>query len=540
MNEARQRAVIVATATKWLAIAAALAAPFATDGAQQVALFVLAVIGGVLRIDDRYPWLTVAASVVMVSTTAVAAGMSGGPESLGYAAIFLLAADVAIQRGGGLGALIGGLGALAVAIQLVLQPAPLELSRSGVLALALTPLIGMAFGTVHRDLPITGVVAMRATTRALDELVALSHRLRPGLDRWGVAEAIVSGLRDHSTIEGQRTGTEGPHLLISVDGVLHGVGAPWHRLPLGLEADLDRPRRNRPFRSVPRDDLPSAIAERLEAPRWLVHRIDEASGGGLVLVDARTHPAVLDRLMDTVSTAVLALANSARFEELQSLATDAARARLAADLHDGIAQALTHARFELELAAMQRDDEELRRARRAADAALAEVRRTIGELRDEVPLSEAVERHVATVRSFARVPVDLVVGGEHEPAPETGAEVLRVAQEALSNALRHSGCTRVDVELQLDRDALVLCVTDDGVGIGPDMTAGVGLAAMRERAAALGADLRIRPAPSGGTEVELEVRPGGVGPGARSAAMAGRGGPGGWLRRARRRSDDHG
>ena len=164
------------------------------------------------------------------------------------------------------------------------------LDGSDLYTLALTPLAGLAFGTVHRDLPITGVVAMRATTHALDELVALSSRVRPGLDRWGVAEAVVQGLREDTLVEGESIGLEGPHLLISVDGVLHGVGAPWHRQPLGLDGDLPMTRRTRPFRTVTTDHLPSAVAAHLGHERWLVHRIDPSSGCSRPAKSAQSKP----------------------------------------------------------------------------------------------------------------------------------------------------------------------------------------------------------------------------------------------------------
>lgn len=519
MVDARRRAVMVALGVKWLAIAAGLMAPMATIGVQRIGLFVVAVIGAALRVDDNQQRLTVAGIVILAATAAASAaaavpgaligvGVGGGAQSFAFAAVFLIAADAAVQRGGGLGALVGAAGSGVVVLLIALEPGPLVLSPAELYAYGLTPMAGLAFGTIHRDLPFTGVRALRATTHALDELVALSQRLQPGLDRWAVAEAVVAGLRDSASVDGGRAHTNGPHLLISMDGVLHGVGAPWHRRPLGLMADLPRSRRTRPFRTVTRDALPPAVAQEVTSDRWLLHRIDETSGGGAVLVDGHTHPVVLDRIIETASTATIALANAARFEELQAIATDAARSRLAADLHDGIAQALTHARFELELLSMQQADEggeELQRARSAADAALAEVRRTIGELRDEMPLSEALRHHVETVRSFARVPVELRIEGEHEPEEDTGREVLRLAQEALSNALRHSGCSRVEIEMHLDRDGLLLLVADDGAGIGPDVQAGVGLSSMRDRAEAVGGDLRIGPGVESGTEVELEV-----------------------------------
>ena len=102
MRETRQRAVLVAVAMKWLAIIGGVGAPLVvTSGAQRVALVVVAVIGAVLRADDRYPWLTLIGSVAAASVAVSAAASSGGPSSLAYVAILLIAADTAVQRGGG-------------------------------------------------------------------------------------------------------------------------------------------------------------------------------------------------------------------------------------------------------------------------------------------------------------------------------------------------------------------------------------------------------------------------------------------------------
>lgn len=505
MKRTRRRAVLVATAVKWLLVVAAVAAPIAATGVLRTSLFVVALVGAALRLDERFPQLTFVGTVIMAAAAVGAAAASGGADSYAFVAVFLAAADGGVQRGGGVGAIVGAAAAAGTVGLLALDTGAASITASEVFTLALTPLTGLAFGTVHRDLPITGVVALRATATALDELLALSERVRPGLDRWGVAEAFVGGLHDEADVTDESL--DGPHLFIAVDGVLHGVGPPWDRGPVGLVVDLPRVQRPRPVREVARSSLPSAVAERLDARRWLVHRLDPSTGGGAVLIDARTPPTVVDKQLETVATATIALANSARFERLQRVASDAARTRMASDLHDGVAQSLTHVRLELELLALRAEHagEELERARRATEAALTEVRATIGELREELPLSRSLTRHVETVRSFARVPIGLVVDGDEDPPAATGHEVLRIAQEALANALRHSGCDEVTIELQLLPTRLRLRVTDDGHGVPSFASPGIGLTSMRERAASIGGDLTLSPGPHGGTRVELVV-----------------------------------
>ncbi len=91
--------------------------------------------------------------------------------------------------------------------------------------------------------------------------------------------------------------------------------------------------------------------------------------------------------------------------------------------------------------------------------------------------------------------------------PRVQAAAFRVVQEALHNALRHSGASEVSVTLSRARGRVVLEVADDGAGFDPGLAVpGLGLASMRERAAAVGGKLRVSSAPGAGTRVRLTVQ----------------------------------
>ena len=87
------------------------------------------------------------------------------------------------------------------------------------------------------------------------------------------------------------------------------------------------------------------------------------------------------------------------------------------------------------------------------------------------------------------------------PLGEAAAELLRVVQEALINARRHSGARNVLVTLGAEGEGLVVEVADDGRGFGPGTPIGVGSRSMRERAASLGGDLKVHSEPGSGTTV---------------------------------------
>ena len=93
--------------------------------------------------------------------------------------------------------------------------------------------------------------------------------------------------------------------------------------------------------------------------------------------------------------------------------------------------------------------------------------------------------------------------------PPRDREVLRIAQEALQNAIKHAGATRIGVRLVAEDGLLVLEVEDHGVGFDPDghdiRARSLGLTSMQERAERLGGRLAIASAPGRGTTVRLEL-----------------------------------
>jgi signal transduction histidine kinase len=164
-----------------------------------------------------------------------------------------------------------------------------------------------------------------------------------------------------------------------------------------------------------------------------------------------------------------------------------------------------------------------------ATEAAAELSTAVGELRTPDlagdGLAEALRKQVAVVDRAQAAHGGPNVAFHCRPAPQLPPThdqvVLRVAQEALHNALRHSRAQRIEVTLSAlpergPADGHVpggarLVVRDDGVGFDPQAAGrGLGLVSMRERADSVGGRLTVRTDPGEGTEIELEV-PGGRG-----------------------------
>ena len=224
------------------------------------------------------------------------------------------------------------------------------------------------------------------------------------------------------------------------------------------------------------------------------------------------------------SHAAIALTNARLYERSRELTLVGERARIAHELHDAVSQKLFSLRLTAQAASalVSRDPDRARAelaevARLAAEAA-DELRSVVVELRpaalDEDGLLPALVSHVEVLDRAHSASVGFSHDRIRALPPAQEEAVLRVAQEALHNALRHSGATSVQVELRCTAGGrgVRLSVSDDGHGFEPEQVrrAGrhLGLVSMRDRAAGVGGTLRIESAPGKGTVVELEV-PGG-------------------------------
>ena len=217
--------------------------------------------------------------------------------------------------------------------------------------------------------------------------------------------------------------------------------------------------------------------------------------------------------------AAIAIANARLYEQTRELSIVAERNRLALDLHDAVSQKLFGLVLSAEAAAtlLDRDPaaarEQVSKLATLAQEALDELRSLVFELRppdlEKDGLGGALSKHVELLRRLGRDEVELVVGTEPPADPVRDRELLRIAQEALQNALRHADATRIVVRLDADDGRVLLSVEDDGVGFDPRATDArshrLGLTSMEERATRAGGRLEIRSARGEGTTVRLEA-----------------------------------
>ena len=197
------------------------------------------------------------------------------------------------------------------------------------------------------------------------------------------------------------------------------------------------------------------------------------------------------------------------------------RARLAREIHDTLAQGFVGISSQLDAVAMSMPEEDsparqyLQMARRMARHSLTEARRSMMDLRASVledrDLAEGLEAGARVWTAGQPVEVSVEASGDRRPLPqEMEQQLLRIAQEAVANTMKHAGATRIRIKLEREPKGLRLRILDNGRGFEErDAFAAheghFGLIGMRERAERLGGELHLASRPDEGTEVEVSV-----------------------------------
>jgi signal transduction histidine kinase len=195
------------------------------------------------------------------------------------------------------------------------------------------------------------------------------------------------------------------------------------------------------------------------------------------------------------------------------------RNRLARDIHDNLAQGFAAILMQLQAAQRQGGTVPTAVARNIENAVdlarthLTEARRSVGTLRPNVGTAEDVAQSIKRLAELGQRTTNVPIDVQLDELPRFGdgveREILSIAQEALTNAVRHSQARRITIRAaSINSLGLRLSVADDGRGIPSDRSsAGFGLTSMQERADRIGASLTIVTAPRSGTEVVLAWEP---------------------------------
>ena len=274
----------------------------------------------------------------------------------------------------------------------------------------------------------------------------------------------------------------------------------------GIWADQDgkqlpppMPDERRAVRIVKRGEQPMAavIFDRsLEDEDELLDAI--AAAAGIALENGRLHAELRGRLQELHGSRVRVLEAGRR-----------ERQRLERDLHDGAQQRLVALSLELGLlgestAADPDLKERLERAKDEVSASLEELRDVAHGLYPAVLSGHGLPVALESLAARSSVPVELVLdlNGRQPEAAEVAA--YYVVSEALTNIDKHAAASAATVRVSRTADALIVDVTDNGVG-GADPRAGSGLHGLADRVEALGGELRTESVVGGGTHIYAEV-----------------------------------
>jgi two-component system sensor histidine kinase UhpB len=194
---------------------------------------------------------------------------------------------------------------------------------------------------------------------------------------------------------------------------------------------------------------------------------------------------------------------------------EAERWRIARELHDEVGQTLTGVMLQVEglapvvPAAAQEQLEELREtARHGTEEVRRIARRLRPEALDELGLHSAMAALATRIAEQAKIPIERRLEPDLPLSKDEELVVYRVAQEALTNVVRHAQASRAELELRCRDGRATLTVRDDGCGLAPgSQRSSNGIRGMRERAMLIGAEFSIDSPEHGGTEVRLSLPP---------------------------------
>jgi signal transduction histidine kinase len=279
--------------------------------------------------------------------------------------------------------------------------------------------------------------------------------------------------------------------------------------------DIHRDRRFRGWWPARHPDMRSFLGVPIVAPEGIIgafYLTEKEDGGAFDAED--------QSLIELLAAhAAIAITNARLYERSRELSIMAERNRLALELHDVVSQKLFGLTLSAEAAAtvLERDPAaaraQVQRVAQLAGEALDELRSLILGLRpaelERDGLKGTLRKEVEMLRRAHGVEIELRADDDIGSGTERDVAVLRIAHEALHNALRHAGAQHVRVNLARDDGALVVEVADDGIGFEPQRpelrSRHLGLTSMEERARELGGRLEIRSAPGAGTTVRLEL-----------------------------------
>lgn len=336
----------------------------------------------------------------------------------------------------------------------------------------------------------------------LTRLEPLSRQLPRGLEVGTVALDVLRDITLDSPTERCLLLVPDPAGVLTVVAGLPDTQVDW--LPLDLE-DVSTVVADAPSTWIAVSSTTYVIPLRLHGPLLAVVAMQTATlDQGPPDTDA---PDDIERITLPLYAALL-------FDRIRFAAANEERDRIAREIHDGIAQDVASLGYAVDGIVASASDEETRESaelvRDEISRVVGEIRASVFELRQVTPSSTTLGSALSEYahRQFDDSPVSVHVllnESPHRLIPVVETELLRIGQEAVTNVRRHADAHNLWLECEVLAPHASVVVADDGVGIGEKSPDSFGLDIMAERAARIGASLRVRSREGGGTVVTVEV-----------------------------------
>ncbi|NLU77439.1 GAF domain-containing sensor histidine kinase [Micromonospora sp. HNM0581] len=482
-------------------------------------------VGPLSRVAEVMVLGLAASQIAAVATVGGQIGGLGASAVLPYLAVPVTVTALRRRFGEGAALIAVTAGSLVLAGAVTEVGGVRQLSQPGYLAvcaqwLILATLGLYAAGTLHRVMQArhdSKPQPYAEATRLLTQLRTVARQL-PGatLDPGGISEHLLEELRSVArTDRGAVLSASGGGRLV----VLAQLGADRVDWETTIDADsaIADAWASQQSQTSARSQSRSHLGGEVSA--LIVPLVAGLRTVGLVVLETDTAqaypPPVVAQVTGLTGPAALRLEAALLFDEVRSLATNEERQRLAREIHDGVAQELVMVGYGIDnaLATVHDDAEEtaesLRLLRQEVTRVITELRLSLFELRSEVDrhggLAAAIAEYARTVGASGGLRVHLSLDESTARLPAaTEAELLRIAQEAVTNARKHAGAANLWVTCEVDPPYAQIEVSDDGQGMGDQRPDGhYGLAIMAERAERIRGRLEIRPRQPSGTTVAV-------------------------------------
>ena len=504
----RQYGFLAATTRGFALVALAVASVLASDSMGVLAVLSVGCIWLAATTAER----SAVPGMVTIVGEAVLIGMASGlalEETFQILTVLAFPPFTAALRRGARGALTSlltelvGLGLVVVTITDGLSmPAAANLVTWTIFSLGLA-LIGTFIQATYRE-PVDPLDSYRNAQALIRELIGLSDELNRGLEPVTLAAAIASAVHDELPVRGVVVHVpRGEQLTPIIND--HGASDS----EVSAAEDLaDRALRHGTILvdahafALP---LSSGAGTVAVVTGFLAPGLDPAALGlehTLTQLAARLEPDIVH-----LDTALL-------FAAFRDAATVEERRRLAREMHDGVAQEMASLGYLVDEILADSDSPELAMRlqvlRERLSSVVGEVRRSVRTLRTSVGENESLGTAIGSLARHltagSGVPIQVTLDeSTHRLRPEVEAELLRIAQEAMNNAVRHSEATLIEVQCTVSPPQAEIIVSDDGRGILGRREDSHGLEIMAERARLVEAEFTVRRREPRGTVISVVV-----------------------------------